>query len=101
MPPIGLISFHFTTSITLPLLAVKEKEVRHLPSSSCSRLQYEIQKAILAHDWNLHRLKFQQRLKRHPQYIVTIQHVRALHDPLIELRCPGGGNELDLLRNRL
>lgn len=64
-------------------------------------MQYEIQKNILTHEWGLSRLKFQQRLKRHPQYIVTIQSVNAVHDPLIELRCPGGGNELEILNNRL
>lgn len=37
----------------------------------------------------MEKLKFQQRLKKHPQYIVTVEHIRSLHEPLIELRCPG------------
>lgn len=43
----------------------------------------------MLHEWGLEKLKFQQRLKKHPQYIVTVEHVRSLHEPLIELRCPG------------
>lgn len=40
------------------------------------------------HKWGLDNLKFQQRLKRHPKYIVTIQQIQSLHEPLVELRCP-------------
>lgn len=43
----------------------------------------------MLHEWGMEKLKFQQRLKKHPQYIVTVEHVRSLHEPLIELRCPG------------
>jgi len=62
---------------------------RNRPPSYCSRLQHEVQKTIMQHQWGLENLKFQQRLKRHPQYIVTIQHIHSQHEPLVDLKtCP-------------
>jgi len=68
-------------------LQLQKEERLILEQSSCSRLQHEAQKAIMSHKWGLDNLKFQQRLKRHPKYIVTIQHVKSVHEPIVELRC--------------
>ncbi|CAG7707958.1 unnamed protein product [Allacma fusca] len=70
------------------MLGVADAEERRSGRDPCSKIQHEIQKSIVHHKWGLDNLKFQQRLKRHPKYIVTIQQVRSLHEPLVELRCP-------------
>ncbi|CAL8139418.1 unnamed protein product [Orchesella dallaii] len=89
----------FISSTNVPNKAL-EKENRHLPSFTCSRLQHRVQREIMLHEWGLEKIKFQQRLKKHSQYIVTVEHVRSLHEPLIELRCPGVSTP-SIIRNSL
>ncbi|ODM90797.1 hypothetical protein Ocin01_15884 [Orchesella cincta] len=84
----SLLTLTSSTSVA-PNKPPAEKENRHLPSFTCSRLQHRVQREIMLHEWGLEKIKFQQRLKKHSQYIVTVEHVRSLHEPLIELRCPG------------
>jgi hypothetical protein len=90
-------------SLTASLAAssVDPRLTRHLPTSTCSKLQHDLQKAILTNDWSLQNVQFQKRLKLHPQYIVTIQNVVSSHDPLIELRCPGGGGTTPTTTDKL
>jgi len=93
----GVVLFIVATNLLTPTSSTSvpqsnkalEKENRHLPSFTCSRLQHRVQREIMLHEWGLEKIKFQQRLKKHSQYIVTVEHVRSLHEPLIELRCPG------------
>ena len=61
-----------------------------LGGTVCTKLQHEVQKAIILHKWGLENLKFQQRLKKFPKFIVTIQSIEPAHEPLVELKCPGG-----------